>query len=192
MSQGKESETSIAQAVSRRAFMKKAAAGAGAVAFGGVLAGCGGSSSSSSPASTQNTTASSSAWKFGIMSDTQWTAPPGDDGADPNTSAMSIGTQIQQQFINQGVKLVVHVGDLCDDGSTAGNKPARCFPRLSITRESASSRCVAITMTAPPMPLCSRLSIRKRRPAFIMPPIRSVPSLKPILTCSKTPAACRR
>ena len=124
MSEGKESETS--QGVSRRAFMKKAAAGAGAVTLGGLLSACGSSSSSTSPSATQNSTATS-AWKFGIMSDTQWTSPPGDDGADPNTSAMSIGTQIQQQFINQGVKLVVHVGDLCDDGSTAGEQTRALF-----------------------------------------------------------------
>ena len=57
-------------------------------------------------------------WSFGVMCDTQWTVS--DDGKNPNTCAVDIATQIQQQFITKGVKFVAEVGDLCDDGSTAG------------------------------------------------------------------------
>jgi hypothetical protein len=57
-------------------------------------------------------------YSFGVMSDTQWTTA--DDGKNPNSAAVDIATQINQQFINAGVKLVVQVGDLCDNGSIAG------------------------------------------------------------------------
>ncbi|MEI7731508.1 MAG: DNRLRE domain-containing protein, partial [Verrucomicrobiota bacterium] len=54
-------------------------------------------------------------WKFGVLSDTQWTKP--DDGKDPNTCAADIVKQVNAQFIAQGVKLVVAVGDTVDVGS---------------------------------------------------------------------------
>src|SRR5208283_3991731 len=56
------------------------------------------------------------AWSFGVLSDTQWIGT--DDGQNPNTSAVSIIKQINQQFIARGVKLVVAVGDLADTGNT--------------------------------------------------------------------------
>lgn len=58
-----------------------------------------------------------SAWKFGVMSDTQWTTPPGDDSRDPNTVAVDIINQLNAQFIASGVKFVIQVGDVTDDGS---------------------------------------------------------------------------
>jgi hypothetical protein len=112
--------------LTRRQFMTRTAVGAGAVALGSVLVACGGSTSSSSSTTSSSSSSvsasnlSGSAWKFGVMADTQWTNPPGDDGNSPNTSAVGILAQLQQQFINAGVKFVVHVGDLCDNGTIAG------------------------------------------------------------------------
>ena len=54
-------------------------------------------------------------WRFGIISDTQWTKA--DDGRNPNTCAAAIIKQVDQQFIMAGVKLVVAVGDTVDVGS---------------------------------------------------------------------------
>jgi len=48
-------------------------------------------------------------WKFGVMSDTQWTVP--DDGRNPNTVAVGIIDQLNQQFIDKEVKFVIQVGD---------------------------------------------------------------------------------
>ncbi len=54
-------------------------------------------------------------WSFGVISDTQWTVA--DDGYNPNTTAANIIKQVDKQFINAGVKLVVAVGDTVDKGS---------------------------------------------------------------------------
>jgi hypothetical protein len=54
-------------------------------------------------------------WKFGVISDTQWTNE--DDGRNPNTCAADIIRQVNRQFINTGVKLVIAVGDTVDVGS---------------------------------------------------------------------------
>ena len=51
-------------------------------------------------------------WKFGIISDTQWTVP--DDGKNPNTVAADIIKQIDREFIIKGVELVIAVGDTVD------------------------------------------------------------------------------
>ncbi len=58
------------------------------------------------------------AWTFGVMSDTQWTAK--DDGKNPNAVAVSIVEQINREFIRRGVRFVIQVGDLVNDGSVAG------------------------------------------------------------------------
>jgi len=55
------------------------------------------------------------AWKFGVISDTQWDVD--DDGMNPNTVAANIIKQVDSQFIAAGVKLVVAIGDMVDDGS---------------------------------------------------------------------------
>jgi hypothetical protein len=60
-------------------------------------------------------TASAEAWKFGVMSDTQWTVA--DDGKSPNSVPVGIINQLNSQFINARVKFVVQVGDLTDNGS---------------------------------------------------------------------------
>jgi len=106
-------EKPASKSVDRRQFLVRTAIGVSAVAVTTALEGCGSSSGTTQPIS-------SSAWKFGVMADTQWTTPPSDDGLNPNTSAVSIATQLQQQFINSGVKFVVQVGDLCDNGTIAG------------------------------------------------------------------------
>jgi hypothetical protein len=60
----------------------------------------------------------STAWKFGVMSDTQWTtADPA--GQNPTTVAVSIIDQLNPQFIKAGVKFVIQVGDLADTGDDA-------------------------------------------------------------------------
>ncbi|MGB8298573.1 MAG: metallophosphoesterase, partial [Polyangia bacterium] len=60
----------------------------------------------------------STAWKFGVMADTQWTT--GDPaGQNPTTVAKSIIDQITPQFIAAGVKFVIQVGDLADTGNDA-------------------------------------------------------------------------
>jgi len=60
----------------------------------------------------------STAWKFGMMSDTQWTtADPA--GQNPTTVSVSIINQLNPQFIQAGVKFVIQVGDLADTGNDA-------------------------------------------------------------------------
>ena len=57
-------------------------------------------------------------WKFGVMSDTQWIG--NDDGRNPGTCSVDIVQTLNKQFIKNGVKFVVQVGDLVDStGSTA-------------------------------------------------------------------------
>lgn len=63
------------------------------------------------------------AWKFGIMSDTQWKANL--DGENPNTVAVGIIKQVNSRFIDAGVKLVVQVGDLTDKGDVVGAMETR-------------------------------------------------------------------
>ena len=55
-------------------------------------------------------------WSFGVMPDTQWTVA--DDGYNPNTIAANIIKQVDKQFVNAGVKFVVAVGDMADQGNT--------------------------------------------------------------------------
>jgi hypothetical protein len=61
-------------------------------------------------------TMSGKAWSFGVMADTQWTGIA-DDGKNPNTVAVEVIKQLNQQFISKGVKFVIQVGDLTDNGS---------------------------------------------------------------------------
>ncbi len=53
-------------------------------------------------------------WKFGVMCDTQWPNSP--DNKNPNV-AVNVINHLNQEFINHGVKFVVQVGDLTDNGS---------------------------------------------------------------------------
>ena len=113
MPENEESKRPKSKGVNRRQFLTRTAAGAaGAIALTSVLDACGGSSSNAPAALNDAQALTSGAWKFGVISDTQWTVP--DDGYNPNTSAVAIAAQIQQQLIAQGVVFAVHVGDLCD------------------------------------------------------------------------------
>jgi hypothetical protein len=58
-------------------------------------------------------------WRFGVMSDTQWTAPTDPAGKNPNGVAVSIIDQINSKFIEAGVKFVIQVGDLTENGNDA-------------------------------------------------------------------------
>ena len=57
-------------------------------------------------------------WSFGVLSDTQWSVND-DEGQDPNTIPANLIGQIDQQFINRGVKLVVDIGDSVNTSNTA-------------------------------------------------------------------------
>jgi hypothetical protein len=54
------------------------------------------------------------AWKFGLMADTQWIGA--DDGRNPDSDAIDIALQLADRFVGAGVKFVVQVGDLTDGG----------------------------------------------------------------------------
>lgn len=67
-------------------------------------------------------TAQTAPWKFAVLSDTQWVQAGGatapiDDGKSPASFPASMIQQIDQEFLRQGVKLVIAVGDTID-----GNK----------------------------------------------------------------------
>lgn len=64
-------------------------------------------------------------WSFGVMSDTQWKENL--DGENPETVAVGIINQLNQKFIEHGVKFVVQVGDFVDKetDSTNGNSSER-------------------------------------------------------------------
>ncbi len=59
--------------------------------------------------------ASAQAWKFGVMSDTQWPNSP--DNKNPNV-AVNVIRHINQEFIKNKVKFVIQVGDLTDKPGT--------------------------------------------------------------------------
>jgi hypothetical protein len=61
--------------------------------------------------------ASAEPWKFGVMSDTQWTCKDDPAGTNPYAVAKSIIDQINPQFIKAGVKFVIQVGDLTENGN---------------------------------------------------------------------------
>jgi len=63
--------------------------------------------------------ASADAWKFGVMADTQWTCATDPAGQNPNHVSVSIIKQLNQQFIHHGVKFVIQVGDLTENGADA-------------------------------------------------------------------------
>ena len=58
-------------------------------------------------------------WSFGVMPDTQWTCSTDPAGANPNGVPVSIIDQINAQFVNAGVKFVIQVGDLTENGNDA-------------------------------------------------------------------------
>ena len=58
-------------------------------------------------------------WSFGVMDDTQWTVGSDPAKANPNDVPVSIINQVNQQMIDRGVKFVIQVGDLTENGNTA-------------------------------------------------------------------------
>ncbi|HVP12729.1 MAG TPA: metallophosphoesterase [Phycisphaerae bacterium] len=56
-------------------------------------------------------------WTFGVMSDTQWTCANDPAGENPDHVAVSIINQLNAQFIDAGVKFVIQVGDLTENGN---------------------------------------------------------------------------
>jgi Calcineurin-like phosphoesterase len=68
---------------------------------------------------------SSTAWSFGVMSDTQWIGT--DDGKNPNSVAVDLINQINTQLIAKDVKLVIQVGDLTDNGSNTALQTTALF-----------------------------------------------------------------
>ena len=64
-------------------------------------------------------TASAEAWKFGVMDDTQWTCNADPASQNANAVSVSIINQINPQFISAGVKFVIQVGDLTENGNDA-------------------------------------------------------------------------
>jgi hypothetical protein len=55
---------------------------------------------------------SKDAWSFGVHGDTQWTLE--EDAENPNFVTGSILKQVNNEFINHGVKLVIALGDMSD------------------------------------------------------------------------------
>lgn len=68
---------------------------------------------------TSGMTAQADSFSFGVMSDTQWKANV--DGGNPETVAVGIINQLNQQFINHQVKFVIQVGDLTDKETDSPN-----------------------------------------------------------------------
>lgn len=56
-------------------------------------------------------------YTYGVMGDTQWNASTTNN---PNTVAVQVAQKVNTQFVNAGVQAVFQVGDLTDNGSTAG------------------------------------------------------------------------
>ncbi len=63
--------------------------------------------------------ASGTAWKFGVMADTQWRTGL-NAGGEPASCAVSIINALNRQFIQHDVRFVIQVGDLVDKESVDG------------------------------------------------------------------------
>ena len=127
-----ESDGTNVKGMDRREFIKRTAVGAGAVAATMVVGGCGTSDSTpAAPVAAAVGKTSKTAWKFAVMADTQWLTA--DDGKNPNTSAIDIIQQLNAQFVAQGVKFAVQVGDLADQAS--GNSTVAGYPTTASIAE---------------------------------------------------------
>jgi len=96
----------------RRSFLKTGGAGLTALALANL----------EMPRVAQAASAGSSTsiWKFGVMGDTQWITLASDPAnQNPNGCAVSVINQLNQQFIDHGVKFVIQVGDLTEKGEDA-------------------------------------------------------------------------
>ena len=94
----------------RREFLKSGSLGLGGFILGGA------SLSGLMQDAIAQSTESGTPWKFGVMADTQWSNKT-TDPANPASCAINIINALNQQFISEGVKFVVQVGDLCDSES---------------------------------------------------------------------------
>jgi hypothetical protein len=74
------------------------------------------------------TSAWAEAWKFGVMADTQWNNSA-DYVTNPGSVAVGIINQVNQRFIDEQVKFVVQVGDLCQYRANYPDKPQT--PRIA-------------------------------------------------------------
>src|SRR4030043_819279 len=63
--------------------------------------------------------ASNTAWKFGVMADTQWRTGL-NAGGEAASCAVSIINALNEQFIQHGVRFVIQVGDLADKETADG------------------------------------------------------------------------
>jgi hypothetical protein len=83
--------------------------------------------------------ASETAWKFGVLADTQWRTGL-NAGGEPASCAVTIIDALNQQFIQHDVKFVIQVGDLIDketaDGTPTG---ARSLPTRAAHAEALYS-----------------------------------------------------
>ncbi|GFE62267.1 metallophosphoesterase [Geobacter sp. AOG2] len=114
--ENKELEPGTVAGIGRREFIKRTAAGAGAMAVGMVMGGCGTSSSASTTSTVAAAVPSKTAWKFAVMNDSQWTQV--DDGYNPNGTPVDIINKLNREFIDKGVKFVVQTGDLTEKASS--------------------------------------------------------------------------
>ncbi len=78
-------------------------------------------------------------WKFGVMSDTQW-SNAADAANNPGTVAVGIINQLNQQFIDKEVKFVLQVGDLDDKETNYNGLPQS--PRLGISTRAAAAQAL--------------------------------------------------
>ena len=105
----------------RRNFLKYSGIGMAGLAMGGL----------NFPLFTPRSAyASGTAWKFGVMADTQWRTGL-NAGGEPASCAVSIINALNRQFIDHGCRFVIQVGDLVDkesvtvDGITTRSLPTR-------------------------------------------------------------------
>ena len=64
--------------------------------------------------------ASTGAWKFGVMSDTQWKQDYPNNGENPASCAVSIINALNREFVHHDCRFVIQVGDLADKESVNG------------------------------------------------------------------------
>jgi hypothetical protein len=64
--------------------------------------------------------ASTTAWKFGVLADTQWVQRTGTDPGEYLSCAVTIIDALNEEFIRHGCKFVIQVGDLVDKESVDG------------------------------------------------------------------------
>lgn len=59
-------------------------------------------------------------WSFGVMGDTQWTVDEDPDEANPEYVSAALARALGDEFIDNGVKFVIQVGDLTDRAGNEG------------------------------------------------------------------------